>query len=335
MPPLFKPRLTNTPTGDPGLFVPFSFDRRAVLFDIGDIDTLSSKDLLKISDIFITHTHMDHFSGWDRLLRLVLGREKILNLYGPKGFLANMDGRLAGYCWNLLKNYTSELILNVTEIRHDTKIRRRYSTKTQFQPEDEDRIEPFSDRLLLKEDAFVVAATVLDHGIDCLGFSLKERFTINIRKDALSRLGFRPGPWLREFKDALYGGQHADSELIIPAHYAKEGEKRLRIGELAKQLAIITPGQKITYVSDVAYTDENIEKILQIAKDSDHLFIEAAFLEADASHARRKHHLTARQAGRIAGMAGAKRFTLFHFSPRYNDAQRQFQEEATAAYEKK
>lgn len=332
MPSLFKPRLTNPPSGDPGLFVPFSFDRRALLFDIGDTDTLSSKDLLKISDIFITHTHMDHFCGFDRLLRLVLGREKELRLYGPEGFLANMDGRLAGYSWNLLKNYSSELILNATEIQKNQRIDRRYSSRNRFRRPGEDRIAPLTGPVLVDEDAFSVTAAVLDHGIDCLGFSLKEKFRINIRKDALERLGIRPGPWLREFKQALYGEPDAAAQLIVPAVYSAGGEKRFVIRELEKDLAIITPGRKITYVSDAAYTKANIEKILQLAENSDHLFIEAAFLEADADHARRKYHLTARQAGEIAALTGAKRFSLFHFSPRYSDAEQQFQDEATAAY---
>ena len=35
--------------------------------------------------------------------------------------------------------------------------------------------------------------------------------------------------------------------------------------------------------------------------------------------ARLKNHLTARQAGTLAGLARVKQFTPFHFSPRYTD----------------
>jgi ribonuclease Z len=41
------------------------------------------------------------------------------------------------------------------------------------------------------------------------------------------------------------------------------------------------------------------------------------FLDVDGAHGERKGHLTAAQAGRIAGAAGAKAVTPFHFSPRY------------------
>ena len=45
-----------------------------------------------------------------------------------------------------------------------------------------------------------------------------------------------------------------------------------------------------------------------------------------------KHHLTARQAGTLAARAGAKQFTVFHFSPRYSDQEYLLQKEAREAY---
>jgi ribonuclease Z len=45
-----------------------------------------------------------------------------------------------------------------------------------------------------------------------------------------------------------------------------------------------------------------------------------------------KCHLTARQAGTLAALAGVKGFTLFHFSPRYTDQAHLLQQEAQEAY---
>ena len=70
-----------------------------------------------------------------------------------------------------------------------------------------------------------------------------------------------------------------------------------------------------------------------MAKNSDHLFIEAAFLETHRDIAAEKNHLTARQAGVMAARAGAKQFTIFHFSPRYIDHEDLLQKEARIAYE--
>lgn len=54
----------------------------------------------------------------------------------------------------------------------------------------------------------------------------------------------------------------------------------------------------------------------EFARDADVLFVEACFLEEDRKRAGEKYHLTARQAGRLAGLAGVKRFVLFHHSPK-------------------
>ncbi|MGD8471853.1 MAG: ribonuclease Z, partial [Desulfobacteraceae bacterium] len=109
MRPRFHPRLINGPFEDPGLYISFLFEKRAIIFDLGDTLPLAARDLLKISHAFITHTHVDHFIGFDRVLRIALGREKKLHLYGPRGFLKNTEGKLAAYSWNLVKNYPYRL----------------------------------------------------------------------------------------------------------------------------------------------------------------------------------------------------------------------------------
>lgn len=153
MPPLVSPALVNGTTGDPGLFVPFSYDRFAYLFDIGDIRPLSSRNLLKISHVFVSHTHMDHFIGFDALLRVILGREKTLYLFGPEGFLANVEGKLAGYSWNLVNNYSNSLILQATELTDMYRVTRTLSCPHRFQPIAEDVRQDTDMPAVLYQDA--------------------------------------------------------------------------------------------------------------------------------------------------------------------------------------
>ena len=99
-----------------------------------------------------------------------------------------------------------------------------------------------------------------------------------------------------------------------------------------KEIYNISPGQKISYITDVIYSAPNKDKIMELARDSDHLFIEAVFLEKDRELAWKKGHLTARQAGELAARSGAKQFSIFHFSPRYTDQEDLLYQEAREAY---
>lgn len=321
------PRLINEPLGDPGLFISFLHEKRAMLFDLGDLSTLSSRDILKITHVFVTHTHMDHFIGFDRLLRLCLGRQKRLYLYGPAGFLINVEGKLAGYSWNLVSQYKTGLDLIVTEVHTSHLISKEYKCNNQFIPEKEAKVSTFSG-VLLKEPGLVVYATILDHKIPCLGLSIKEQFHVNIMKDRLIQLGLEPGPWLKEFKQALYACQDPMAKIKV-----NKNEKIVPLKELQENIARISPGQKIAYISDVGFNQVNLKKIIKFAKNADHLFIEAVFLEDLQELAKKKYHLTARQAGIIAGMANVKKITLFHFSPRYQGKENLLHHEAQKAFE--
>jgi ribonuclease Z len=332
MRPSLHPRLVNGPFDDPGLFVSFLYEPRAFLFDLGDLTRLTSRDLLKVTHVFVTHTHMDHFAGFDTLLRLYLGRNKTLYLYGPAGFLKNIQGKLAGYSWNLVANYQNLFTIVATEIHPGHRLTQTYVCHAEFQPAGREKRQAFKGTLV-NEPGLRVSAAVLDHGIPCLGFRLEEKFHINIKKDALEDLGLSPGPWLNRFKQALYEKPAATAEFVIPARYAP-GPKVYGLHELASQIALQTPGQKISYVVDVGYTLVNTEKIIALAKDSDQLFIEAAFLEKDKDIARQKQHLTAWQAGTLAAQAQVKSIIPLHFSPRYTGQGDQLYAEAMAAFQK-
>lgn len=333
MKPAFHPKLVNPPLEDPALFIPFFFEKRALLFDMGDLHRLPAKDILKLTHGFVTHTHMDHFTGFDTLLRTFLGRQKLFHVFGPPNFLKNIEGKLAGYTWNLVENYSHGFSLKATEVYPTYTLNRVYDCKKGFfNPAEAPAEAPFDGKLLV-EPAFSVHAIHLDHKVPCLGLSLEERFHINIRKEGLKRLELPVGSWLRQFKKALY--EERDPEEDYEVTWKEDGKERkrtLRLGDLTDEIAHVSPGQKISYIVDVVFSPENAEKIIGFARNADHLFIEAAFLDSELDVAYDKYHLTAKQAGILARKAGVKQFTVFHFSPRHAQTAHLLQQEADHAF---
>jgi ribonuclease Z len=94
----------------------------------------------------------------------------------------------------------------------------------------------------------------------------------------------------------------------------------------------VTPGQKIGYVTDAADTPANRKAIIELARNADLLFIEAAFAQADAALAAERAHLTTVAAGRIARDAGVRRIEPFHFSPRYAGEETRLLSEVITAF---
>lgn len=334
MKPLFHVKLVNDPFYDPVLFIRFLHQSRAMLFDLGDISNLSTREILKITHILVSHTHMDHFVGFDTLLRIFLGRNKKLYLFGPEGFLKNIEGKLSGYTWNLVSEYVTDFNIIANELHTNHVVERVYACNKKFSPIT--KTTSTFDGTLLKEPAFCVKAIILDHRIPCLAFSIIENFHVNINKEKLKKLNLPVGPWLSRFKEEIY--KNKDAEMDFTVTWEERGkiirEEKISFQNLIKDIAIITPGQKITYVTDVVGSKENIEKIIEFSIGSDILFIEAPFLDREKELAKKKFHLTAKQAGMIARMAQVKQLITFHFSPRYYENPDELKKEAMVEFRK-
>jgi ribonuclease Z len=333
MPQHFDPTLVNDPFGDPGLYVDLVFERRALLFDLGDLSPLPPRKLLRISDVFVTHRHMDHFAGFDQLLRCLLGREKVLGVFGPTGLIAAVEHKLKAYTWNLIEGYEGNLVFRVTEIGQSGLLTAaHFEGRTRFERLDAGT-RSSADGLLLQEPGLQVRSALIDHGGPALAFALEERAQINVWRNKVEAMGLAIGPWLRAFKDATLRGAADDTLIDVGWREGQAGKPAaLPLGLLKKEIMQITAGRKIAYVVDCSFTDANVETVARLAKDADILFIEATFLDADAAIAKMRHHLTARQAGTLARLAGAKRLVTLHHSPRYRDRPGALAQEARDAF---
>ena len=325
---LVQPSLVNEPFSDPGLFIDFRFGRRALLFDLGDLTPLSPRQLLRVSHAFVSHAHMDHFAGFDRLLRICLHRATPLHLIGPAEFADRVEHKLRAYSLNLLNEQSFDFVIRVTEYHGDRfgrgcEFRAREALRRREMPPPLIHLPPGA---LFDEEDFRITGVVLDHGIPCLAFAFEEKLRVNVWSEGLKQLKLPVGQWLNEAKRAVRRGKPDNSQIAVG------DDRSLSLGVLKQHALRTARGQKIAYVVDTSYHDQNIQRIVALASGADQLFIETAFLDVDAEIAAEKRHLTARQAGDIARRAGVARLVPFHFSARYRGQEDKLRYEAEEAF---
>lgn len=329
MRPLLHSTLVNGRTGDPALYIETLFEQGAILFDLGDISALPPRKIHRLEHVFVSHTHIDHFVGFDQMLRVLVGREKRLSLYGPDGFIAHVRHKLHAYHWNLVDRYSSDLVFMVTEIDASFSTRTvQFRFKTGFAEEaiSKGRL---TSGIAHQQAGFRVSATVLEHGTLCLAFAVEEDAHINVWKNRLAELGLPVGPWLRVLKRAVIENRSDDYLLRITIRGTPPCD--MPLGAL-RSAVTVTPGQKIAYVTDAADTKTNRDAIIALARNADILFIEAAFAAEDTELAAERAHLTTTAAGEIARAADVRRVEAFHFSPRYAGQDERMLNEVRAAF---
>ena len=145
------------------------------------------------------------------------------------------------------------------------------------------------------DEVFTLRCLRLSHSVEAFGYRLDEpdgRRFVPDRLDALGITGSAVGR-LRSAGSIIHRGRRVDLEQVT--------EHR--------------PGQSVAFVMDTAWCDAALE----LAAGADLVVCESTFLSCDEALATEYGHMTARQAGRLAREAGARRLVLTHFSRRYGD----------------
>jgi len=311
--------LVNGVFGDPLLHLRLRHRRRSLLFDLGEGSRLPARIAHQVSDVFITHAHVDHVSGFFWLLRSRIGEESVCRLYGPPGLSANIEGLIQGIHWDRIGNRGPRF--EITEL-HGSRMRRfkLQAGKAGCETHGEEEV---NEGVLLDEADFRVRAATLDHGTPVLAYAYEPVKQINIRKERLKQRKLQPGPWLNQLKQHLHTGAVS---IRIPLPDGTEET----VATLADELTLITPGSKLVYATDFADTPDNRCELTTIAQDAHMFFCEATFLERESEQAAHTRHLTTHSCAQIANEIGARHLIPIHFSRRYEDqVWRVYQEIAT------
>ncbi|NVK40591.1 MAG: hypothetical protein HWE39_05050 [Oceanospirillaceae bacterium] len=301
--------LINGVFGDPLLLLSLQQSRRCLLFDLGNTRHLPLRCAHRVTDVFISHAHLDHIGGFIGLLRARLVSDNSLcRLYGPPGLAGHIAGMLRGMLWDRIDDRGP--LFDIHEWQGDRLVCCRLQAGIENPQALPDR--PIIDGILLAEDDFRIRATELDHGTPVLAYAFEPTPDWQVDTAALARSALPHGPWLGQLLEAW-----REDDLQRPLQLP-DG-RRLAAGPLAQQLLVAKPVARLAYATDLADTPDNRRRLTALARDADTLFCEACFTRNDETRAREHSHLTTRACGEIAAMAGVRQLVPFHFSKRYEE----------------
>ncbi len=165
----------------------------------------------------------------------------------------------------------------------------------------------------VKRHGYQVRAVKVDHRVNALGYALEEdtrpgRFDVQ----AAQALGVKPGP---DF-GRLQRGEAvtlADGTQVQPGQVCGEARE----------------GRKLVISGDT----RPCPALVEASRDADVLIHEATFSDDEQARALETRHSTAREAGRVAREAKARRLVLTHLSSRHDAEPRVLFDQAREEYE--
>ena len=166
--------LVNGIFGDPLLHIRLQHQRRSLLFDLGEATRLPARIAHQVTDVFITHSHVDHIGGFIWLLRSRIGNLPGCRIFGPPGLADNIMGFVRGIHWDRVGERAPRF--EIFEL-HEQKIY-RYRVQAGIAQPQIVGDELTSEGILLRDSAFQVRAMTLDHGTPVLAFAMELRFDV-------------------------------------------------------------------------------------------------------------------------------------------------------------
>lgn len=268
--------------------VALEFNGNIFMFDCGEAAQNQIKKMKlpigKIKKIFISHWHGDHTLGLGGLIQTMMNTDNIevIEIHGP------IDSKK--YVKNILNSSIFDIKVPVNVFEHI--------------PKKGEIIK------IIETGTYEINCVKLNHSTPCIGYSFKEKDTLNVDMEKAEKLGLSQSPMLARVKmglDIEVEGKKIKSTDIT---YAKEG-------------------LKVAFVFDTRPCPE----INLLVKNSDYLVMEATHIYSKhAQKAEETDHMTARESAEIAAENDVRNLYITHFSQRYKDI-KEIEEEAKEFFE--
>lgn len=300
-------RLVNGSVGDPVLYVDYPDRDNALLFDAGDNAALEFERLADLEAVFVTHHHVDHFIGLDRIIRANIDNDKTLSIFGPVNTIQKVYDRIKSYEYPFFP--FQKITIRVHEILPGC-IRWALLECRQRFPEPVVEERAWSGGTVFGNDEVAVEAVHTDHTVPGLAYAFVEKPGYHLDSRQIDRGLLKPGKWVAEVLKRLHADESLDSTLDIQGG-------RFRLGGLVEQYFRKSRGTRIAFVTDTFWSEDVQPGLLKLAHKADRLYCDSFYMEAQAKAAAKHRHMTAANAARFAEAAKVHELVLIHFSKRY------------------
>jgi ribonuclease Z len=317
-------RLVNGSTGDPSLLIDYPGKNNALLFDAGENAAIDPKRFADLEAVFITHHHVDHFVGFDRIVRANLDSDKTLHVFGPSGTIRKVYDRIKSYEYTYF--LFQKIVLDVHDVLAGAIQSARLECSRRF-PEPVVTEAPWPGPVIYENADLAVEACHVDHTVPCLAFALVEKEGYHPDSARLASGPLRAGPWVARALELLRAGAPANTAVSIDGG-------RFRLGQLGEQYFTMSPPSRLAYVTDTAWSAASRPALLKLAQRANRLYCDSFYAQAQAAQAEKHRHMTATQAAEFARLAKVDALILIHFATRYHGEYEALVEEARALFPK-
>jgi ribonuclease Z len=317
-------QLVNGSTGDPVLYLDYPGSDNALLFDGGENHALTMQQLGDLEAVFISHHHVDHFIGLDRIMRANIDRDKTLHLFGPENTIQKVYDRIRSYEYPFFP--FQKITVEVTELLPGKKRTALLECTKRFPPPEVRELD-WDGRVCYENESLQVEAVAVDHTVPCLAYAMAERTGFHPDSDKLASGLLRPGAWVQEALRMLRAGTPGQTKLDIQGG-------QFTLTSLANQYFVESPGARVAFVTDTLMTDELKPTLVKLARGAWRLYCDSFYAKAQEKSAKQYKHMMAYQSGELAKAAKVEQLVLIHFSTRYAGKYEALLDEAGAVFPK-
>jgi ribonuclease Z len=254
--------------------------------------------------------------GIDTFLRTLHVSPRITDIYGPPGLADKMGCKLSGYDWNLTEPYWGSF--RIREVFPDCIATTLFSGPEGFarhSGEEQKR----GDRVLYRNRFLQVEAETCDHRIPSLIYRISELPSFHVDDGRIEAAGLVKGEWLRGLRRLFaHGGMDGKPVTVLRRRENTVVEETVEdAGMLYENIRGELPTAGIGYVTDIGFSDGNLEKLESLLNGVTLLVCECSFLAADRDKARASAHLCASDVNYLVDRLRPSFFLPMHLSKSY------------------